>query len=104
MTSAFKRYLIIGTCAFLSACVYPTRTVQQGSATETGLYFEGAPPGAIAFVDGSNAGPVEVYDGQRAVLSVAPGPHHITVVVNGSTIYDEQVYVGNGSNLAVEID
>jgi hypothetical protein len=97
------QFLSIGLILAVAACTYPSGSIQQGGNMQGGLYFEGAPVGARVMVDGADAGEVTVYDGTEAILAVEPGTHRVVVTTGGSTIYDEQVFVGSGSRVQIGI-
>ena len=96
-------FLSIGLVLAVTACAYPSGSIQQGGNVQGGLYFEGAPIGARVMLDGADAGEVAAFDGNAAILAVAPGMHNVVVTAGGSTIYDEQVFVGSGSRVQIGI-
>jgi len=102
MTRIFKAMFAVVTLAFLSACVYPTTTVEQGRG-DAGLYFIGAPEGATAYVDGILAGPASEYDGSNQILGVIPGRHLIEVRSGGEILLNQEIYVGAESRTALTI-
>jgi hypothetical protein len=99
----FKAVLAITALAVvLASCAYPVATVEQGVA-HSSLYFVGAPVDARVLIDGADAGAAGVYDGRKSVLRVEPGKHHVVVSSPAGNLYDQQIYVGEDSRLAIEV-
>lgn len=103
MMKSIRCILYLGLILSVSACTYPSRTIEQGGNMQGGIYFEGAPVGARVMLDGADAGDVAAFDGSAAILSVSPGTHHVVITMGASTIYDHQVYVGSGSRVSIAI-
>ena len=77
----------------LAACSMPNTTVRT-TDTRPGIAIDGAPDGAILYVDGQRVGEANKYDGQPNVLVVELGTH--TVVVrgpDGAPLFDRKIYV-----------
>lgn len=85
----------------LSGCAYPIATTDQG-AVSAGLYFPGARPGAIVSVDGAPAGVAARFDGRKTLLTVSPGPHRVRIQMGDAILYDQSVFVGAGSRMAIK--
>ncbi|MGE5567360.1 MAG: hypothetical protein ACM3YN_14540 [Parcubacteria group bacterium] len=99
----FRAILAISAlCSLLASCAYPVATVEQG-VTHSALYFPGAPEDARVFVDGADAGLAAAYDGRKSVLRVEPGKHHVVIGSGAGSLYDQEVYVGDDSRLAIEV-
>jgi len=86
----------------LAGCAYPVSTVQQGS-TPAVLFVPTAPLDAVLVVDGVAVGQAASFDGKRTVLPVQPGKHHVVVRGASSVLFDQDIYVGAGSKVAVEL-
>lgn len=56
---------------------------------------------AEVYVDGYRAGRVDDFDGTFQRLNVAPGPHEITLFLNGYRTITEKLYMGEGSTIKV---
>lgn len=95
-------FAVIALGGAVSACAYPVSTVEQGGAS-TGLYFKGAAAGDEVLIDGSAAGMATAYDGNKVMLTVQPGPHHVTVRNASGQVYDKDVYVGAGARLPIKV-
>ena len=88
-----RKSLAISLVIFLAACSVPS-TVVKTPDTRPSLAFEGAPEGAVLFLDGVRTGLASQYDGQPNVLLVEPGTHLVTVRgADGSVLLDQKVYV-----------
>ena len=88
---------IILSCAILSiftlGCnTYPVTRVSTVDSRPT-LSFTGAMEGSTLFVDGINMGAVSQYNGNPKVLTVQPGTHDVTVMVNNKTVFQQTVFV-----------
>jgi len=77
----------------LAACSMPNTTVRT-TDTRPSFAIDGAPDGAILYVDGQQIGEANKYDGQPNVLVVEPGTHAVVVKgVDGAPLFDRKVYV-----------
>ena len=78
---------------FLAACSMPS-TVVKTPDTRPSLAFEGAPEGAVLFLDGVRTGPANQYDGQPNILLVEPGTHRVTITgADGAVLLEQKVFV-----------
>ena len=73
-----RKPLAISLMILLAACSMPS-TVVKTPDTRPSLAFEGAPEGAVLFLDGVRTGLANQYDGQPNVLRVEPGTHLVTI-------------------------
>jgi hypothetical protein len=88
------RTLLAVSLFFLAAACAMPSTVVQTPDTRPALAVEGAPAGAILFVDGVRVGEAILYDGQPNVLLVEPGTHTVTVKgADGAELLEQKVYV-----------
>jgi len=99
--AAFKASLI-SAFLFLSACAYPSTTVEQGRG-DASIYFTGAPEDAVAYVDGVPVGNAADFNGREQVLGVVPGRHRIEVRSGNTILLDQEIYVGAESRTALAI-
>ena len=89
-----KKVIVFSLLAFvfaLCSCM-PTTTVRTVDDRPT-LAFNGAPEGALLYIDGLNMGRVDQYDGVNMMLTVEPGTHTVRVTVNNEAIYEQRVFV-----------
>jgi len=88
-----RRSLAIFLMFLLAACSMPS-TVVKTPDTRPSLAFEGAPEGAVLFLDGVRTGPASQYDGQPNVLLVEPGTHLVTIKgADGGVLLEQKVFV-----------
>jgi len=59
------------------------------------------PKDAEVYVDGYRAGRVDDFDGTFQRLHVTPGPHDITLYLNGYRTINEKVYFGSDSTIKI---
>ncbi len=57
---------------------------------------------AAVYVDGYRAGTVDDFDGAFQRLHVRPGPHEITLFLDGYRTINEKVYMGEGSTIKMK--
>jgi PEGA domain len=60
------------------------------------------PKEAEVYVDGYRAGRVDDFDGTFQRLHAAPGPHEITLYMNGYRTISEKVYMGADSTIHIK--
>jgi len=89
-----NKYLVmLVALLLLAACSMPTTTVRT-TDTRPGIAIDGAPDGAILYVDGQRVGEANKYDGQPNVLVVEPGTHTVVVKgADGAPLIDRKIYV-----------
>ena len=91
-----KFLVTLVTLLVLAACSMPNTTVRT-TDTRPGIAIDGAPDGAILYVDGQRIGEANKYDGQPNVLLVGPGTHTVVVKgADGAHLFDRKVYVESG--------
>src|SRR5512139_4302901 len=88
-----RRPLVLFLLLSAAACAMPS-TVVQTPETRPSLAIEGAPAGAILFLDGVQVGEANRYDGQPDVLRVEPGTHTVTIRgADGSDLLEQKIFV-----------
>ena len=89
-----KKFLVaLVTLLVLAGCSMPATTVRT-TDTRPGIAIDGAPDGAILYVDGERIGEAGLYDGQPGVLTVEPGTHTVVVKgADGALLLDRKIYV-----------
>ena len=88
-----RKPLAISLMILLAACSMPS-TVVKTPDTRPSLAFEGAPEGAVLFLDGVRTGLASQYDGQPNVLLVEPGTHLVTIRgADGAILLERKVFV-----------
>ena len=88
-----KFLVTLVTLLSFAACSMPNTTVRT-TDTRPGIAIDGAPDGAILYVDGQQIGEANKYDGQPNVLLVEPGTHTVILKgADGAPLFDRKVYV-----------
>lgn len=88
-----RKPLAIFLMILLAACSMPS-TVVKTPDTRPSLAFEGAPDGAVLFLDNVRTGLASQYDGQPNVLLVEPGTHVVTIKgADGAVLLEQKVFV-----------
>lgn len=86
-------FITILSLVALAACSMPNTTVRT-TDTRPSFAIDGAPDGAILYVDGQQVGEANKYDGQPNVLVVEPGTHTVVVKgADGAPLFDRKIYV-----------
>jgi hypothetical protein len=85
--------MVIG--ALLCACALPETNVRTGAAAPS-LIVNGAPAGAVLYVDGLAMGPAAQYDGKPKMLAVLEGAHRVELRQGDTVVYSEQAFVSSG--------
>jgi len=88
-----RRLLVLLLILSAAACSTPS-TVVKTPDTRPALAIEGAPAGAILFLDGVRVGEANRYDGQPDVLRVEPGTHTVTIKgADGAELLVQKIFV-----------
>jgi uncharacterized lipoprotein YajG len=88
-----RQRLLALALALAAACAMPSTTVRTPD-TRPSLAFQGAPAGAVLFLDGKQVGDPAAFDGQPNVLRVEPGTHQVTVTAaDGAVLLDQRIFV-----------
>ncbi len=94
MNGAMKvQRILLAALLVVTACAMPqtvVRTVDQ----RPGIAIQGAPSGAVLFVDGQGVGEASAFDGDPTVLRVEPGTHDIDLRDDsGKVLFQQRVFV-----------
>ncbi len=84
--------VMLGIFGFGCAPRNPVTNVQAVDSRPT-LSFVNAPKGAVVLVDGINMGEAALYNGSPKVLTVQSGTHDVVISMNGSSIFEQTVFV-----------
>ena len=92
------RHVISGAMVLfvLGGCAYPNSGVTVRDERPT-IAIQGAPAGALLYVDGVAMGNADQFDGKTKTLIVEPGRHKIEVLHQGQPLLSEQVFLGAGA-------
>ncbi len=87
------RQVLAALALLLASCAAPQTTVRTPD-TRPALAFQGAPPGAVLYLDGQRIGDPGDYDGQPRFLVVEPGTHRLVIQrSDGAVVLEETVYL-----------
>jgi hypothetical protein len=88
-----RQRLLLLPLLLAAACVGPQTTVTTPD-TRPALAFQGAPSGAVLFVDGRQIGDPRAFDGQPQLLVVEPGTHTVVILgADGAVLLEQKVYL-----------
>lgn len=80
-----------------AGCLAPTTAVRT-TDTRPALLIEGAPRGAVLFVDGNDVGDAASWAGRPDVLRVEAGTHQLEVRnASGAVLFRQRVFVADGT-------
>lgn len=97
-----KLLTVVGMTILLGACALPQTTVRTGSA-QPSVIVEGAPTGAVLYVDGLPMGPAGQYDGKPKVLAVLEGVHTLEVHQGSTVIFRDKALLSNGETHPIKL-
>jgi hypothetical protein len=86
----------------LSACALPQTTVRTG-ALQPGLIVQGAPSGAVLYVDGLSMGYAQQFDGNPKVLAVLEGVHTLEIHQGTTVIFHDKALFSNGETHPIKL-
>ena len=88
-----KRAILI--LPLLLACADPVTNVRTVDARPR-LLVQGAPMGAVLFVDGRPMGEASAYAGSPGVLLLEPGTHVVEIRAGQTLLLSQKVFLGGG--------
>lgn len=97
-----KWLINLAAAALLAGCALPATETRTGSPRPA-LAVQGAPAGALLYVDGLLVGEAAHYDGKARRLTVEEGPHRIEVKLGNSLVHSQHVFAGAGETATVVI-
>ena len=86
----------------LSACALPQTTVRTGSS-QPGLIVQGAPSGAVLYVDGLSMGLAQQFDGKPKVLAVLEGVHTLEIHQGSAVIFHDKALFSSGETHPIQL-
>jgi hypothetical protein len=98
-----RRIILFLAVAALSACAYPTGSVQQGEAPSA-VYVVAAAEGTEIYIDGVRRGLASDYDGKKKVLRVTPGRHVVELRTGAEVLLKKTVFVAEGAQIAISAE
>lgn len=97
-----KLLMTIAMAATLAGCAMPATTVKTGSLRPA-LAVQGAPAGAMLYVDGLQVGEAARYDGKAQKLLIEEGTHTVEIRQGGTVLHAQRVFAAPGETAAVVV-
>jgi len=96
--------LIILSTVILQGCTYPDAAKIEQKDSRPAIGVNGAPKGAILFVDGLEMGKAIQFDGSKNVLLVESGKHLIEVKsTDGKVLLSETLFLSSSTTKILAI-
>jgi len=89
------RIALLALPLLLLACADPV-TVTRTVDGRPRLLLQGAPQGAVLFLDGKAVGEAGTYAGDPGVLLVEPGTHVVEVKLGERLLLSQKIFLGGG--------
>ncbi len=67
------------------------------------LSVAGAPAGAVLSVDGVAVGQAADYAPDKKLLTLDHGTHHVVISAGAQVIFDNSVYLGDGTDRVISL-
>lgn len=97
-----KVLMTIALAAALAGCAMPATEVKTGSVRPA-LAVQGAPAGAMLYVDGLQIGEAARYDGKAQKLMIEEGAHRVEIRQGGTVLHSQQIFAAPGETAAVVV-
>jgi starvation-inducible outer membrane lipoprotein len=97
-----KILMTIAMAMALAGCALPATEVKTGSLRPA-LVVQGAPAGAVLYVDGLQIGEAARYDGKAQKLMIEEGAHRIEIRQGGTMLHAQQIFAGAGETAVVAV-
>ncbi|MBB3224415.1 hypothetical protein [Pseudoduganella umbonata] len=97
-----KTMMTIVMAVALAGCALPTTDVKTGSLRPA-LAVQGAPAGALLYVDGIQIGEAALYDGKARKVMIEEGAHRIEVKQGATLLHTQQIFAGAGETAVVVV-
>jgi len=86
----------------LLACADPVTVVRTVDARPR-ILVQGAPAGAVLYVDGKPMGEAAAYAGAPGVLVLEPGTHVLEIRAGDTLLLSQKVFLGGGEQRTVTV-
>ncbi len=96
------RIAVLALPLLLLACADPV-TVTRAVDDRPTILVQGAPKGAVLFVDGKPVGSASAYAGDPGVLRVEPGTHVFEVRLGETLLMSRKVFLGGGEQRTLDV-
>lgn len=97
-----KIIIALALAATLSACSLPVTETKTGVVRPT-LAIQGAPAGAVLYVDGLAMGDAAQYNGNEKRLFIEEGVHQVEVHLNGTVLIAQRLLASGGETSTVVV-
>ena len=84
------------------ACADPVTAVRTVDARPR-ILVQGAPAGAVLFVDGKPMGAAAAYSGAPGVLVREPGTHVVEIKAGETLLLSQKVFLGGGEQRTLTV-
>ena len=104
MKKVLSVFFLLQGAFLLPGCHYPEAAKIEQKDIRPTIGVNGAPKGAILYVDGLAMGPARNYDGKKRVLRVETGTHRVEVkAADGQVLYAETLFLGDSTARILKI-
>jgi hypothetical protein len=97
-----KSIIALALAASLAACALPNTEVRTG-AVRPALAVQGAPAGAMLYVDGLQIGEAAQYNGVARKMLIEEGVHQVEVRQGGTVLLTQKIFASNGETSTVVV-
>jgi len=96
--------LVILSATILAGCHYPDAAKVEQKDTRPALGVQGAPAGAVVFVDGLKMGAASQFDGKSHVLLVESGTHLVEIKSpDGKVLHSETLFLSSSTTKIIKL-
>lgn len=97
-----KIFACITALLLVAGCSYPQSSASTVD-TRPLLSIANAPADAQVAVDGVQMGDAAQYAPDKKQITLDHGTHHVVVTASGKVLFDNAVYLGDGTNRTINL-
>ena len=94
-------FAILGVLS-IAACSYPQSSASTVDSRPQ-LSIANAPPNSLLTIDNVQLGDAAQYAPDKKQIALDHGTHHIVITASGTVLFDNLVYLGDGTNRTIEL-